>query len=173
MSEQYEPLNPEDIGLLVGIAGPVYQESKYIDSMTGQQPQDSRGAITSGTNQLKQGLERIVQTAVRQPPPLPVFSQPEPEFPPYSHIPPDTGPSPYRERADALRSPGVPLMGVPDPQLEFDFNLSEQKKTNDLLEKNNKLLQKIIQLLQSKKLDEPVKLNTQVKGNNSVPNKPV
>jgi hypothetical protein len=60
-----------------------------------------------------------------------------------------------------------------DPQLEFDFNLSEQKKTNDLLEKNNKLLQKIIQLLQSKKLDEPVKLNTQVKGNNSVPNKPV
>jgi hypothetical protein len=171
MSEQYEPLNPEDIGLLVDIAGPVYQESKYIDSMTGQPPQDSRGAITSGTNQLKQGLERIVQTAIRQPPPLPGYRQPAPQYVPIPISEPI--PTHYYHEQPSTAVPNIANFGEPSPQLEFDFNLSEQKKTNDLLEKNNKLLQKIIQLLQSKKLDEPVKLNTQVKGNNPVSNKPV
>jgi len=166
MSEQYEALDPNDIGLLMGIAGPLYAESKEIDRMTGTRPQDSNGAIVSGTEQLKRGLENIVQSAVRTPSP-PSF-QPPPQYiepPQPTHIP---LPYYYSEA-----SPAYPTPRQDDPQLEFDFSLTEQKKTNELLEKNNKLLQKLISLLESKNKDEqPIKLETKVKGIQNLSPKP-
>jgi hypothetical protein len=168
MNEPYEALDPNDIGLLMGIAGPLYAESKEIDRMTGTRPQDSNGAIVSGTEQLKRGLENIVQGAVRTPTP-PSF-QPPPQYiapPQATHIP---LPSPqYYPEA----SPAYPAKQF-DPQLEFDFSLTEQKKTNELLEKNNKLLQKLISLLESKNKDEqPIKLETKVKGIQDFPTKSI
>lgn len=158
-----ESLNPEDIGLLVGLAGPLYAESKMIDSMTGTRPQDSNGAIVSGTDQLKRGLENIVQTAVRNPTP-PSF-QPPPQYiqpPQVTNIPLPLYNPPVNYPPQSIDY-GYPK--VDDPQLEFDFSLTEQKKTNELLEKNNKLLQKLISLLESKNKDEqPVKLESKVKG---------
>jgi hypothetical protein len=67
-------------------------------------------------------------------------------------------------------SPAYPVNQF-DPQLEFDFSLTEQKKTNELLEKNNKLLQKLISLLESKNKDETIKLETKIKGIQSIPQK--
>ena len=171
MNDQYEALNPEDIGLLVGIAGPLYAESKYIDQMTGQRAQDSNGAIVSGTEQLKRGLENIVQTAVRTPAP-PSF-QPPPQYiqpPQVTQIPLPV----YNPPIDyPIQSIDYGYPKQEDPQLEFDFSLTEQKKTNELLEKNNKLLQKIILLLESKKKDEqPIKLKTESKGFQNIPSKP-
>lgn len=165
MSEPYEALDPNDIGLLMGIAGPLYAESKEIDRMTGTRPQDSNGAIVSGTEQLKRGLENIVQGAVRTQSP-PSF-QPPPQYiapPQPTHIPlPATQ---YYPEA----SQSYPVNQF-DPQLEFDFSLTEQKKTNELLEKNNKLLQKLISLLESKNKDETIKLETKIKGIQSIPQK--
>jgi hypothetical protein len=166
-----ESLNPEDIGLLMGIAGPLYAESKQIDAMTGTRPQDSNGAIVSGTEQLKKGLENIVHTAVRTPTP-PSF-QPPPQYiqpPQIQNIPLPNYNTGFIPGLDD-RIPGNSGSMFPnlpkqeDPQLEFDFSLTEQKKTNELLEKNNKLLQKLISLLESKNKDEqPVKLESKVKG---------
>lgn len=171
MSQPYEALDPNDIGLLMGIAGPLYAESKEIDRMTGTRPQDSNGAIVSGTEQLKRGLENIVQTAVRTPTP-PSF-QPPPQYiePPqvqhYQLPAPNLQFSPGIDYSHPEARPAYPN----DPQLEFDFSLTEQKKTNELLEKNNKLLKKIILLLESKEKYEPVKLETKIKGIQPVPQK--
>jgi predicted component of type VI protein secretion system len=165
MSEPYEALDPNDIGLLMGIAGPLYAESKEIDRMTGTRPQDSTGAIVSGTEQLKRGLENIVQGAVKTQ--SPHSFQPPPQYiapPQPTHIPlPATQYCPETSQA-------YPVNQF-DPQLEFDFSLTEQKKTNELLEKNNKLLQKLISLLESKNKDETIKLETKIKGIQSIPQK--
>jgi hypothetical protein len=168
--EPYDALNPEDIGLLVGLAGPLYAESKEIDRMTGTRSQDSNGAIVSGTDQLKRGLENIVQNAVRTPTP-PSF-QPPPQYfepPQVQQIP---LPTHYYESIPSTAADYGYGSKREDPQLEFDFNLTEQKKTNELLEKNNKLLQKIISLLESKKKNEPIKLETTVKGIQNLSTKP-
>ena len=171
MSEPYEALDPNDIGLLMGIAGPLYAESKEIDRMTGTRPQDSNGAIVSGTEQLKRGLENIVQSAVRTPSP-PSF-QPPPQYihpPQVENIPLPT--HYYEPSTTHIQGPyGTIQPTKNEPQLEFDFSLTEQKKTNELLEKNNKLLQKLISLLESKNKDETIKLETKIKGIQPVPQK--
>ena len=171
MSDQYESLNPEDIGLLVGLAGPLYAESKMIDSMTGIQPTTGGGYGIGGADTIKRGLENIVQTAVRTPTP-PSF-QPPPQYydpPQVDHIPIPT--HYYEPSLTPIPGPsGSMFPKQNDPQLEFDFSLTEQKRTNELLEKNNKLLQKIISLLDSKKKDEPIKLKTEVQGVQNVPAK--
>ena len=162
MNDPYEALNPEDIGLLVGLAGPVYAESKMIDAMTGIKPTTGGGYAIEGAETIKRGLENIVQTAVRTPTP-PSF-QPPPQYiqpPQVTNIPLPY----YPEASPAYPMPGPMFPKQEDPQLEFDFSLTEQKKTNELLEKNNKLLQKLISLLESKnKNEQPVKLEPKVKG---------
>lgn len=164
--EQYEPLNPEDIGLLVGLAGPVYQESKLIDSMTGIKPTTGGGYAIDGADTIKRGLENIVQQARTSTPPNPIHQ------PQYHHEPPMPTAVP-QEQPTYLNY--VPPVVQNDPQLEFDFSLTEQKKTNELLEKQNKLLQKIVSLLESSKTDEPkpIKLNSPVKGIQNLSAKPV
>lgn len=168
MNDQYDALNPDDIGLLMGIAGPLYAESKEIDRMTGTRSQDNSGAIVSGTEQLKRGLENIVQSAVRTPTRRPPFQPPQqytqqPEVC-HTQLPiPIYTPNPYTKEVAPVYSD--------DSQLEFDFSLTEQKKTNELLEKNNNLLKKIIVLLESKEKYEPVKLEPKIKGLQPVPQK--
>lgn len=164
---QPDPLNPEDIGLLVGLAGPLYAESKMIDSMTGIKPTTGGGYDIGGADTIKRGLENIVQTAVRTPTP-PSF-QPPPQYtqpPTVSNVPLPIYTNYQLQPID---------YGHPkdeNPQLEFDFSLTEQKRTNELLEKNNRLLKKIISLLESKNKDEqPVKLESKVKGFQAIPTK--
>jgi flagellar basal body-associated protein FliL len=173
MSEPYNALNPEDIGLLVGLAGPLYAESKMIDSMTGIQPTTGGGYGIGGADTIKRGLENIVQTAVRTPTP-PSF-QPPPQYihPPEVHQIPLPITNYYESTPTTAIDYGYGPSKQDDSQLEFNFNLTEQKKTNELLEKNNKLLQKLISLLESKDKDEPVKLKTELKGVQSILTKPV
>lgn len=169
MNDQYDTLNPDDIGLLMGIAGPLYAESKEIDRMTGTRSQDSNGAIVSGTEQLKRGLENIVQSAARTPTP------PSYQPPPQCINPPEVCytqlPLPIYGQNHIYDTLEVKPKKPDDSQLEFDFSLTEQKKTNELLEKNNNLLKKIIVLLESKEKYEPVKLEPKIKGLQPVPQK--
>lgn len=170
-----ESLNPEDIGLLVGLAGPLYAESKMIDSMTGIKPTTGGGYEIGGADTIKKGLENIVQTAVRNPTP-PSFQPPQQYIePPQVPRIMTTIPTHYYHEPAITPIPGTSGSMFPkheDPQLEFDFSLTEQKKTNELLEKNNKLLQKLITLIESKNKDEqPVKLESKIKGFQTVPTK--
>jgi hypothetical protein len=174
MSDPYEPLNPEDIGLLVGLAGPVYAESKMIDSMTGIKPTTGGGYAIDGAETIKRGLENIVQSAVRAPTP-PSF-QPPPQYlepPRVQEIPTHYYPDPATTSIPGPSGSMFPnFPKQEDSQLEFDFSLTEQKKTNELLEKNNKLLQKIISLLESKnKNEQSIKLEPKVKGFQNVSEK--
>jgi len=169
MNDPYEPLNPEDIGLLVGLAGPVYAESKLIDSMTGIKPTTGGGYAIDGAETIKRGLENIVQTAVRTPTP-PSF-QPPPQYFEPPQVPQIPIPTHYYQPTPIEYGYGQPKE---DPQLEFDFSLTEQKRTNELLEKNNRLLQKIIDLLESKnKNEQPVKLESKVRGFQNIPQKSI
>lgn len=167
MSDQYvEPLNPEDIGLLVGLAGPLYAESKMIDSMTGIQPTTGGGYSIGGADTIKRGLENIVQKAKSSPPPSyqppPQYFEP-PQIPTHHYYEPSTTSIPGID--DRIPGQGGSIFPKENnDQLEFDFSLTEQKKTNELLEKNNRLLKKIISLLESKNKDEPIKLKTELKG---------
>jgi hypothetical protein len=172
MNDQYETLNPDDIGLLMGIAGPLYAESKEIDRMTGTRSRDSNGGIVSGTEQLKRGLENIVQNAARTPT-LP-SSQPPPQYIQPPEVYHTQLPLPiYTQNSINLPCyiPEASPENPDDSQLEFDFSSTEQKKTNDLLDKNNNLLKKIIVLLESKEKYEPVKLEPKIKGLQPVPQK--
>jgi hypothetical protein len=173
MNDQYETLNPDDIGLLMGIAGPLYAESKEIDRMTGTRSRDSNGGIVSGTEQLKRGLENIVQNAARTPT-LP-SSQPPPQYIQPPEVCHTQLPLPiYTQNSINLPcyyTPEASPENPDDSQLEFDFSSTEQKKTNDLLDKNNNLLKKIIVLLESKEKYEPVKLEPKIKGLQPVPQK--
>lgn len=168
MNDPYEPLNPEDIGLLVGLAGPVYAESKMIDAMTGVKPTTGGGYAIEGAETIKRGLENIVQAAVRTPTP-PSF-QPPPQYiqpPQVPQIPiQQFVPTPAPVIDYGYEEPST------SPQLEFDFSLTEQKITNNWLEKIDKKLQKLITLLESKNTNEPIKLEPPVKGLQTVSKKP-
>jgi hypothetical protein len=162
-----EELNPEDFGLILGLAGPIYAESKLLDSMTGVKPTTGGGYHDDGAMKIKRGLEDIQrslqapkpQQHVYQPPPKQYFAPPEYVQPVMPEIT-QTYISPVNGVNYNVTSNGA----SPSDQLEFDFNITEQRKTNELLEKNNKLLTKIISLLESKKSNEPIKLDPKIKG---------
>jgi hypothetical protein len=157
-TEQYEPLAPEDLELLVGLAGPMYAQSKMIESMTSDNPV-LNGAFDDGSSKIKRGLENI-QRNIRQNFQAPRPIQPNPSLQTPIYTPP--APEVIQQVITPVYQQPLPVSN--EDQMEFNFNVSEQKKTNDLLEKNNKLLQKIISLLESKNKNAPIKLETKVKG---------
>jgi hypothetical protein len=159
-----EQLNPEDFNLILGLAGPIYAESKLLDSMTGVRPTTGGGYHDDGASKIKRGLENIQRT-LQAPQPQPSYQ------PPQYVVPPEYVQMPMPELSQTYIAPingvnyNVSANGAsPSDQLEFNFNVSEQKRTNELLEKNNKLLTKIIQLLESKKSNDPIKLDPKIKG---------
>lgn len=141
----YEPLNPDDLGLLVNLAGPLYQESKMIDSMTGNAPKQDGMRIDSGAATIKRGLETIEQQAkaayfASRAAPQPVQTQ---FYAPHT-VEQVVLPQPVFYPQNVPQSPPVN-----DGQLEFNFNITEQQKTNDLLEKCFRALTKILTVVES------------------------
>lgn len=151
MSEEYDPLSPEDLQLLVGLAGPIYAESKLIESYSSDNPVNN-GQMDDGSMKIKRGLERMqhqVSQAPRSPSPQP-FIQP---------LMSDM-------QVNQMHYPSSTMVEYPTPppasggdQFEFNFNPSEQVRTNNLLETISKKLTKLIRLLESsEKRDDIPKL---------------
>jgi hypothetical protein len=132
---QQEPLTPEDLRLLVELGKPMFAESRMIESYTSENPVHN-GRPNDGSLKIQMGLEEM-ERQVRQasfvpPPPPPPYYPPVPVTPTY-----------YQE--PVMATP----VAVPDHgQLEFNFNIEEQKKTNVLLETISGKLTKMIKLLE-------------------------
>ena len=136
-SSQYDaPPTPEDLALLVQMAGPIFAESKLIESYTSNSPQYD-GRVDEGSMKIKRGLERIEQQVRASSRPLP---QQNPNIYQY---PPTQGPQYVPQPVEFQAPPKL------DGQLEFNFNLTEQKKTNELLIEISRKLSKLISLIDS------------------------
>ena len=133
-------LTPEEKQALIEFAGPMFALGKDIDSMyfNDQQPKVDGmrdGGISSG---IKNALERDFRSSqVRQPP---VISPQSIEIAQtYQPVMPQT-PQPVQIQ---------PQSTVDENQLELKFNKSEQEVTNELLRKQNKILEDL-----NKKIDK-------------------
>ena len=139
LSQYDAPPTPEDLALLVSMAGPIFAESRLIESYTSNSPQYD-GRIDEGSMKIKRGLEQM-ERQVRASAPTPPQYQQQYQPPPYAqqplqYLPP---PMPY--------IPPTPPSS--DGQLEFNFNLTEQKKTNDLLLEISRKISKLISCVEN------------------------
>lgn len=133
---QQDPLTPEDLRLLVELGKPMFMESKMIESYSSENPVHG-GRPDDGSSKIRMGLEEM-ERQVRQapfgpPPPPPIYYQPAPVAPTY--------PQPVMVAPVAVSDPG---------QMEFNFKVDEQKKTNDLLDMISAKLTKILRVLEKK-----------------------
>lgn len=140
-------LRPEDIQSLAQLMGPLYRDSKIIDSMMTERC----GQMTFSSDTIKQELERLAQSSA----PTPVIHQ--------QYIPPQPT---YAEPAQVVYHPPQQPTFTPisnfiplDDQMELNFNISEQEKTNTLLETIVKKLSILISLLEKPELPPITKLN--------------
>lgn len=122
-------LTPDEKQALIEFAGPMFALGKDIDSMYFNDQQTKTDGMRDGgiSGAIKNALERdfrssqVQQPQYIQPPTPPV--QPQIQIMPQQHIP---------------EQPAVES----DPnQLELKFNKSEQQTTNELLRKQNKILE--------------------------------
>jgi hypothetical protein len=147
-------MSPEDLQLLVGLAGPVFAESRRIESFTSDNPVNN-GNMNDGSAKIKAGLERMQRQVVQAPPtfvPPPQYNYPPPVEQVY--LPPPTY---FPEPQAAPQSSS--------DQFEFNFNITEQKNTNELLETISRKLTKLITVVESlKKSDDTIKLSPKSKG---------
>ena len=143
-------LSPEDLSLLVGLAGPIYAESRRIESYSSDNPVNN-GMMNDGSMKIKMGLEQMQRQVVAQAPKPPMQQMYQPQVE-QAYLPPPT-------IVQYVQPPQEIAPSVPVDQFEFNFNISEQKKTNDLLEVISKKLTKMIGMLESKKKsDDLIKL---------------
>lgn len=150
------PMTPDDFAALAAFAGPMYQESRTIESFTSNNPipnaHDNYGSMN-----IKQGLEqaqRLAQASVARQQPI--------------YVPPAI-PLEQPDNVNETYTPYIATIttAVPQPepsnQLEFSFNINEQKISNDLLKEISKKLSKLITLLE--KEDKIPKSKPNVKQN--------
>lgn len=146
-----EEIRPEDFNLIMGIAGPLYQESKQVESLM----QDNvlvNARPNDGSFKVMKGLEDIKNNIV-QAPPRPQWTPPQPPVPSIAYEPITTT---YQGINATVPVPKV----APEPtdQLEFNFNRSEISRLCDIMEKTTKQLTKLLSLLESNNEQQPIKL---------------
>lgn len=138
-------LSPEDKRTLIEFAGPLFAQSKEIDSMYFNDSRPKTDGIPDS------GIARGIQTALERDfalsqarPPLHVQApMPQIPVPQYTQAPMPQDPAPQYVQAPIPQY--IPPVPESNPnQLEFNFNLSEQEKTNALLEAQNKLIKELI-----------------------------
>jgi len=150
-------LSPEDKKILLDFAGPIFQESKEIDGMYYNDARPKVNGYVDGG--IAEGIKDALERGLRQ-------SQGHPASAPqqdYSYLQPPALPEPpaiqqYQPHHSAMAQPAYPK---DDSQLEFNFNITEQKKTNELLEKQTRLLtelnytiSKLVDIFEKLKNDE-------------------
>lgn len=138
------PLMPDDFAALAALAGPLYQESRVIESYTSNNPIPNAND-NYGSMNIKQGLEqaqRLAQSSVVRP----TMTYVQPAAPEY------VSSVPFPNITSSVPQP-IPIP-IPTPmmddQLEFKFNSAEQNITNDLLKEISKKLSKLITLIENK-----------------------
>ena len=145
-------LTPEEKQALIEFAGPMFALGKDIDSMYFNGQQTKTDGMREGgiSGAIKNELERDFRISqVHQPP---------------QYIPPPPLP-PVQPQIQALPQQHIaqpPAIEVDPNQLELKFNKSEQEKTNDLLKKQNKVLEDL-----NKKFDKLITLIQNESENNS------
>lgn len=130
-------LTPDEKQALIEFAGPIFALGKDIDSMYFNDQQTKTDGMRDGgiSGAIKNALERDFRSSqVQQPqyiqsPPPPV--QPQIQAIPQQYIPQN------------------PVVESDPNQLELKFNKSEQETTNELLRKQNKILEDL-----NKKIDK-------------------
>ena len=159
------PLMPDDFEALAQLAGPLYQQSKLIEAYTSSNPIPN--AMTDyGSNNIRMGLEQakhLAQASVARPQPSYVAPAPQ-SFIQASPVAQDVvvGVAQFTPYPQPMPSPPKEDNG----QMEFQFNSSEQKITNDLLREISKKLSRLITLIErSSGEDTPPKLKPNVKQN--------
>jgi hypothetical protein len=127
-------LTPEDKKVLLDFAGPLFAQSKEIDSMYYNDSKPKTDGIEDSgiAYGIQKALERDFANS-QAPRRVEAAHVPMPQYIPIpQHIP-----APMPQYA-----PPVPQQD-PD-QMEFKFNVTEQEKTNTLLEAQNKLIKQLI-----------------------------
>ena len=160
------PMMPDDFAALAALAGPLYQESRTIESFTSENTTPG-GFKEQGSMNIKQTLEqakRLAQASVVRPPqpmyvpPAVPLDQPDPVMGTASFTPYVVQP------VDNIQ---VNLVAEPSDQLELPFDQSEQSVTNDLLREISKKLTKMISLLEKSTKEDTIvpKLKPNAKNN--------
>ncbi len=149
------PMTPDDFAALAEIAGPLYQQSKVIESFTSESP--IPGAYKDyGSMNIRMGLEqaqRLAQASVNsQPQPSYVVPAEQQYIQTYIEpAPAPTTPLPY--------IPPQPTKDFDSGQLEFKFDKGGMDVTNDLLREISKKLSKLISLVdKTEKEDSNIKI---------------
>jgi hypothetical protein len=158
------PMMLDDFAALAALAGPLYQESRIVESFTSNNPMPGTHK-DNGSMAIKQSLEQAQQLArnsvVRPPQPMYV-----PPAIPLDIPDPIMGTASYTPYVQPAHNPQLP---TPDPsdQLEFSFNVNEQTVTNDLLREISKKLTKVISLLEKSTKEDTIvpKLKQNAKNN--------
>lgn len=141
------PMTPDDLAALMAVAGPMYQESRLIESFTSDNPIPNTYDDNFGSRAIKTGLERaqhLAQATMQRqrqqmyvPPAPPVYTEPV------------VYQTPVTDFSHQQIPTAVPPAPMPSGnQMEFNFNPSAQDATNDLLREISKKLTKIINLLE-------------------------
>jgi hypothetical protein len=147
-------LTPEDKKLLIDFAGPLFAESKEIDSMyfNDARPKTDGMPDSGIARGIQQALERDFLSS-----PTPRRVQAPVQYP-VEHIPqyvPEQMPQyPPNVQPQMVQHQVGQVQYNPD-QMEFKFDQSQQEKTNTLLEAQNKLIKELI-----KKIDKVISLAT-------------
>lgn len=124
---------PEELKALIAFMGPMYGQAKQIDGMI----TESCSQMTYSGDTIKEELERVVRASTPVAPPSPFTPAPISQYVP-EHIPVATiVPTHYQPPTSISVDANL------GNQMEFNFNLSEQTKTNDLLNSINRKLERI------------------------------
>jgi hypothetical protein len=151
--EQYEEtMSPEDAAALLAFAGPMFAQAKAIDA---NGMRDEYGNMPKPfSNELVSVLDVEVNKAkMKHRQANPVAYQTAP-----AHIPQPAVPQ-YAPPVQLAPQPQYTPQPVDEAQLEFQFNQTEQQKTNFLLEEISRKLTKVVGLLEltNKKNKDDVK----------------
>jgi len=144
------PMTPDDFAALAEIAGPLYQQSKLIESFTSESP--IPGAYKDyGSMNIRMGLEqaqRLAQASVQSVPQPSYVAPAEPQYiqqyqPPVAehYVPAPTLTAPPTNFGD---------------QLEFKFEKGGMDVTNDLLREISKKLTKLINLVDKSETEDKI-----------------
>lgn len=130
-------LTPDEKQALIEFAGPIFALGKDIDSMYFNDQQTKTDGMRDG------GISGAIKTALERD-----FRSSQVQQPQYIQSPPP----PVQPQIQAIPQQYIPQNPVveSDPnQLELKFNKSEQETTNELLRKQNKILEDL-----NKKIDK-------------------
>ncbi len=139
------PMMPDDFAALAEIAGPLYRDSKLIESFTSESP--IPGAY--GSMNIRMGLEqaqRLAQASIQSVPQPSYVAPAEPQYIQQYVAPPVQQ---YVE---------PPVLTAPPfgAQLEFSFEKGGMDVTNDLLREISKKLSKLISLVDKAETEDKI-----------------